>query len=223
MKLPYQIYKPAEIAMWTAMIASWLASFFFYRAFPAEVPIHWNMAGQPDDWSGPGFAAFFFPAVITGIYLLMTLLPLADPQKKRYMEFGRPYTILRLTLVLFMTMIYFVASSAGIGYRIDMNLIMPFAVGSLFIVIGNFMPKFKKNWFVGIRTPWTLSDERVWTKTHRVGGRLFIIGGLLLMLTAFLPLWLRAPALLAAVALVVLGTVGYSYFIWRKLKSEKAL
>lgn len=203
--------------MLAAIAATWIASWFFYSRFPAEVPIHWNMAGQPDDWSGPAFAAFFFPAVVTGIYLLMTLLPLADPQKDRYREFGRPYGILRLSIVGFMAAIYFVSSFAGIGYDVRIDLVVPLGVGLLFVVLGNFLPKFKKNWFVGIRTPWTLSDERVWTKTHRVAGRLFIVGGLLMAVAGLTPPAWSSVLLLATVTLVVVGTVGYSYWAWRSL------
>ncbi|MBU1915504.1 SdpI family protein [Patescibacteria group bacterium] len=221
MKLPYQINRPVEAVMLAMLTACCLASYFFYQRFPAKVPIHWNMAGQPDDWSGPGFAAFFFPALIIGMYLLLTLLPLADPYKDRYKEFGRPYGILRLALITFMTALYFISSLAGLGYEINISLIVPLGVGLLFIVLGNFLPKFKKNWFVGIRTPWTLSDERVWTKTHRLAGKLFILGGLLMLISGFTPPGWNVALLLITVCLIVIGTIGYSYWLWRRLREEK--
>jgi len=221
MKLPYRIYRPTEAAMLAALAGNWIASYFFYRGFPAEVPIHWNAAGEVDGWGGPAFAAFFFPAIIMAMYLLMTLIPLIDPQKDRYKEFGRPYTILRLALVLYMTLVYFIASFSALGFDINISQIIPVGIGLLFMVIGNLMPKFKKNWFVGIRTPWTLSDERVWTKTHRVGGKLFLLGGLLIMTTALLPADWNVYVLLITVGIIVIGTVGYSYWIWRKLGQEE--
>ncbi len=202
------------------MLVSASVSFFFFQNFPAEVPIHWNAAGQPDNWGSAAFAAFFFPAMIAGIYLLMTFLPLADPHKDRYKEFGRPYGILRLSLMLFMTLIYFVSSLAGMGYDINIGMIIPAGVGFLFIVIGNFLPKFKKNWFVGIRTPWTLSNERVWTKTHRVGGRLFILGGVLMLFSGFVPPPMNLYLFLITVGIIIIGTIGYSYWLWRDLREK---
>jgi uncharacterized membrane protein len=201
--------------MWIILIGCLSAGYFFYQRFPSRVPIHWNAAGQVDDWSGPAFAAFFFPALIIGIYLLLTLLPLADPHKNRYIEFGRPYNILRLTLVTFMTALYFISSFAALGCKINMSFVMPLVIAILFIVLGNFLPKFKKNWFVGIRTPWTLSNEHIWTKTHRAAGKLFILGGILMIVAAFTPPAWNIILLLITVGLIVIGTIGYSYWLWR--------
>ena len=179
MKLPYRINKRFEAIIWAMLGINVAASFWFYARFPARVPTHWNAAGVADGFSGPAFAAFFFPAMIIALYLLLVFLPAADPQKKRYEEFSRPYQAIRFSIVAYMTMLYFVASLIGLGYGISIHKVMVLSIGLLFIVLGNFMPKFKKNWFVGIRTPWTLSNEDIWNKTHRVGGKMFTLGGLL--------------------------------------------
>ncbi|MFH1047483.1 MAG: SdpI family protein [Patescibacteria group bacterium] len=218
MSLPYKIHRPTEAVMLALLASNCIASYFFYQGFPERVPTHWNFAGEIDGWSGPGFAAFFFPAMIIGLYLLLTFIPLADPNRNRYEEFGRPYGVLRLSFVLFMSLIYFIISFAGLGFDVNVGLIIPFGVGILFVILGNFMPKFKKNWFVGIRTPWTMADERVWTQTHRMGGRLFVIGGVLMMLSAVTPPIVNLILLIAVVGLLTFGTIGYSYWIWRKLQ-----
>lgn len=217
MKLPYKVNWTYEIIAIVLMAIAGIASFYFYANFPATVATHWNIAGEPDAWSGKIFAAFFFPIVIVGLYLLLLFLPLIDPLKKRYHEFSKVYQVVRLSLVVFMVALYFITSLIGLGFNISVNKVMPIGVGLLFITFGNFMPKIKKNWFVGIRTPWTLSNEEVWNKTHRVGGKVFVVGGVLMWLALILPptyfIWLFA----FIITLILVGTVGYSWWIWKKL------
>jgi uncharacterized membrane protein len=215
MRLPYSINKRFESVIWLTMAASAAASVWFYRNFPDRVPTHWNAAGEVDGWSSPEFAAFFFPAIIIALYLLLVFLPAADPQKKRYKEFSRPYQVIRFAIVAYMTMLYFVTSLIGIGHNISVPKVMALSIGLLFVILGNFMPKFKKNWFVGIRTPWTLSDEDVWNRTHRVAGKLWSMGGILIMLTAFLPAHWSFTALMIIIFAVVIATVCYSWWLWR--------
>ncbi len=215
MRLPYRINRRFESVIWAMLAVNAAVSFWFYSRFPSRVPTHWNAAGEIDGWSTPGFAAFFFPAMIIALYLLLVFLPAADPQKKRYEEFSRPYQVIRFAIVAYMTMLYFVTSLIGLGYDISVPKVMALSIGLLFIVLGNFMPKFRKNWFVGIRTPWTLSNEDVWNMTHRVGGKLFTIGGLLVMLTVFLRAEWSFIAMMIVVFAVTIGTVGYSWWLWR--------
>jgi len=215
MKLPYRINRRFESVIWLMLAASAAASVWFYANFPERVPTHWNAAGEIDGWSSAGFAAFFFPALITAMYLLLVFLPAADPQKKRYEEFSRPYQAIRFALVAYLTMLYFVTSFIGLGYQISVPKVMALSIGRLLIVLGNFMPKFRKNWFVGIRTPWTLSDEDIWNRTHRVGGKLFTLGGILVMLTALMAAEWSFASLMIIIFSVTVATVGYSWWLWR--------
>lgn len=220
MKLPYRLNWKLEAPAILIMLVAVCSSYYFYLHFPDHVPTHWNFAGEVDGWSGRGFAAFFFPLLIAGIYALMLLLPLVDPLRSRYQEFSRGYQVIRVSLVIFMTVIYFITSLVGLGYQISINKVMPVGVGLLFIILGNFLPKIKKNWFVGIRTPWTLSNEEVWNKTHRLGGKIFIIAGLLFMSALWLSeryyLWVFAIIMIGIVA----GSFGYSWWLWKKLKNS---
>lgn len=219
MKLPYKTNKSHEAIIILLLIASAVASYFFYQRFPEQVATHWNYEGEVDGYSSRAFAAFFFPCLAIGIYLLMTFLPLVDPRKERYADFSKAYNVLRLSLTILMIALYGIISLNGLGYKVPVGLIMPIGIGLLFIIIGNFLPKVKRNWFVGIRTPWTLSSEDVWNKTHRVSGKLFVIGGILMMLMVFVnsaPWWWAVFA--SIMGIMILGTVGYSWFIWRKLK-----
>jgi len=218
MKLPYHINTTTELGMILLLIANVVASFYFYAHFPERVPIHWNIEGQPDNWGSPLFAAFFFPILIIVIYLLITFLPLADPKKEKYQQFNKAYTVIRTVIVLMMTYFYFTASLNGIGYNIPIDKATPLGVGLLFIVLGNFLPKIKQNWFVGIRTPWTLSNHEVWQKTHRVGGKLFILAGILMVAGIFLPSSWWLPIFIAVMVMIILGTIGYSWWLWKQSK-----
>lgn len=194
-----------------------ISSFYFYQNFPEQVPIHWNAKGEVDNYAGKTFGAFLFPGIIIFLYLLFLVLPNLDPRKEHYQKFSNVYHYFKTGLILFMAAIYFVTSLSALGYPMNIKLIVPLGVGLLFILIGALLPKIKSNWFFGIRTPWTLSSEKVWQKTHEVGGKIFILGGLALMVLGWLPSNYVMPVLIINVGLMVLGTVGYSYWVYRKV------
>lgn len=196
-----------------------IASFYFYTHFPGRVPIHWNFQGQVDNYGSPFFAAFFFPALLIFLYILFLFLPYADPKKDRYQEFSGVYHIFKGIIIFFMAAIYFIASLNGIGYNLPIGLFVPSLIGIMFIIMGALMPRIKPNWFMGIRTPWTMSSEEVWNKTHQFGGKVFIVGGILFALIPFFPASFRAPALIAFIITILFGTIGYSYYAYRKEKN----
>ena len=220
MPLPYKINKKMEALNIVLLIAMAILSFYFYRRFPAQVATHFDVSGQPDGYSGKTFAAFFFPLVFVGIYLLMLLLPFADPQRKRYQEFGQVYQLVRLSINVFFFGVYLLVGLNGIGYAVPIGLIMPAGVGLLFIILGNVLPKVKRNWFVGIRTPWTLSSETVWYQTHRLSGKLFVASGLLLILSIWLPKNWQMPLLFTIIAAILILTTGYSWWLWRQAEKK---
>ncbi len=211
----------SEISPVVLILASLVASFYFYAHFPPIVVTHWNFAGQPDGWSSAGFAAFFLPILLVGMYLLFLAIPYLDPKKDRYEQFRKPYHIFKAIIIAVMVIIYFIASLNGIGYPLNVSLWVPFIIGLLFVVMGNYMGKIKPNWFMGIRTPWTLSSEEVWNKTHRLGGKLFIIGGLFMLAQGFLPDSWRLPVLIFIILLLTVGTFGYSYLAYLKENKGK--
>jgi uncharacterized membrane protein len=110
--------------------------------------------------------------------------------------------------------IYFIISLNALGHNIPIEILVPGLIGLLLIVIGNYMGEIKSNWFVGIRTPWTLSNERVWNKTHHFGGRVFVLAGLLIMLSPLLPIKFRVPTFIVTIVIILLGTIVYSYIAY---------
>ncbi|MFA6409981.1 MAG: SdpI family protein [Candidatus Buchananbacteria bacterium] len=217
---PLKISLKSEAIPAILILLSIAASFYFYANFPQTVATHWNYRGEIDGWSSKAFAAFFFPALSIGIYLLFLALPYFDPKKDRYAEFAKPYHIFKNLFVIFMTAIYFLVGFAGLGYNISIDVVVPASVGALFIIMGNYLGKIKSNWFMGIRTPWTLSNEIVWDKTNRLGGKLFILTGILMLLGVFLPNEIFWLLFIITMVIVVIVPIVYSFLLFKKLEKK---
>jgi uncharacterized membrane protein len=212
-----------EILPLAIMLFSIITSIYFYFNFPARIPIHWNFAGQPDGYGSGQNQAIFFPLLIIGMYFLFLFLPYLDPKRARYEQFGKTYHIFRAAILLVLAFIYFITGLSALGYNIRIDFWIPFLIGVLFMVLGNYMGKLKPNWFMGIRTPWTLSSEEVWNKTHRFGGKMFMVGGALIMIEGLLPASWRLPIFIAALTIILFGTVVYSYIVYLAEKKKNKI
>lgn len=210
-----------ELPSIVLVLASWALGWYFFNHFPATVVSHWNFAGVPDGWSKGTTNALAIPGVLTGMYLLFLFLPMVDPKKERYEEFGKTYNIFKTLLLFVMLLVYLSSGLFNLGYNIPIQYVVPTLIGLLMMVLGNYMGKIKPNWFMGIRTPWTMSSENVWVKTHRMGGYAFILFGLLIIITPFLPKMLGLFAFALGVAIAVFGTFGYSYWVYRQESNSK--
>lgn len=212
-----------ELSSLLIVIASWLLGWYFYNHFPAQVVTHWNFYGNPDSWGKGTTNALVIPSIITGMYLLFLALPFLDPKKERYQEFAKVYTIFKNLLMLVMLIVFLASGLYNLGFNIQIQYVVPSTIGLLMIVIGNYMGKIKPNWFMGIRTPWTLSSETVWQKTHRMGGYAFILFGFLIIISPLLPAALGLMAFILGILIVVIGTFGYSYWVYREEKKHTVL
>jgi len=185
---------------------------------PEKIPVHWNFKGEIDRWGNASSHVLMINLILIGLYLLFIFLPLIDPNKKRYEQFKKVYHIFKNIFLLFLAGIFFLTNLNALGYDLNINIYIPLAVGVLFMIIGNYMAKIKMNWFMGIKTPWTLSSEKVWNKTHRLGGKLFMLSGILIALTGFLPTNYRLPIFILAIIIILVGTIAGSYFIYKRHK-----
>ncbi len=204
---------------WLGLIAIVAAGGFSLWAFPqlpAEVPTHWNVRGEPDDYSSRLFASLLFPGIMLGLWALAQVLPSIDPKRRNYASFMDTYWLFVNGTLLFLTAVHVVMLGAALGWNIDIPRVIPVGIGLLLVVIGNYLSRVQPNWFVGIRTPWTLSSEAVWRRTHRTGGWVFVIGGLMMIGLAFLPKVTTVPLLAAIVLLVAAVPIVQSYLLWRK-------
>jgi uncharacterized membrane protein len=191
-----------------AGVAVWL-----YPRLPAQVPVQWNPHGQIDRYGPRGWVAAMPALLIAGIAVLTVLLPAISPRRFEIAPFARVYGLLMLVIQGMFLVIGLSVLLVGAGYPLPVPAIAMLAIGALFMVLGNYMGKLRKNFFVGIRTPWTLSSDAVWERTHRMGGWLFMLGGLVAIVAtlAGAPWWIGLSALIAAALL----PVAYSFWIYR--------
>jgi uncharacterized membrane protein len=210
-----------EITIWIIIILTFGLAFYFYHLFPAFVPTHWDMMGNINGYSSARFAAFFLPCFSLGLYLLLTFIPLIDPERKRYRQFAESYSAIKLTIIGFLTTVYVLIGFNGMGYHVQFELIIPIMVGGLFIIIGRYLRDIKHNWFVGIRTPWTLSSEEVWNKTHKLASQLFVVGGVVMIILALIPAYEKFVSYLVLIALMVIIPIIHSYFLYQASLRKK--
>lgn len=135
-------------------------------------------------------------------------------------QFIKTYNIFRNLILLVLVAIYFIASFDALGYNIPTQYFVPFIIGLLFIALGNYMGKLKRNWFIGVRTPWTISSEEVWNKTNRFAGYLFMLAGLVMIAIPFLPSALGVWFFGGMMVVLVFGTFVYSYVLYVKEKTN---
>ena len=191
-------------------------SVWAYPSLPERVATHWGIGGQADGWSHKTVLVMVFPAVMLGLGLLLTFLPKIDPRQKEVAAHAPTYSLLINVIMVFMAGIQVMLVGVNLGWPIDIPMLIPVGVGLLLMVIGNLMPRMRPNWFMGIRTPWTLASEVVWRKTHRLGGYCFMAMGILMVAMGFVATPERFPYLLGIVISLALVPVAYSYFAWRR-------
>lgn len=181
-----------------------------------QVPIHWGVDGQPNGWASKPVALLGLPAMTVGIGLLLAVAPRFDPRYGNVRRSATAYWAIAFGGLALMGVIHVAAVLAATGRTVNIGLVVSLGVGALFVVVGNFLGKTRSSWIFGIRTPWTLSSERSWTKTHRLGGYLFTVLGLAVIVVAVLaPGGPDAFMLLGGMVVVVPLLFVYSYLVWR--------
>jgi uncharacterized membrane protein len=202
-----------EWPSWILLAAVWGYSLWALPRLPARVPVHWGLDGQPNGWTSPLGAAILLPALLTVVYGL-SLLFLNGPFDFRAARSMDPALArrVRLLLVLFLGGLQgLVLGGALRGSLGDTAILALMAL--FFVFLGNLLPRLEPNALVGIRVPPTLEDRDIWKRTHRVGGRVFMAGGLLQLAACLLPGPLAGPVVIALVGVMVLVPVVYAYRI----------
>lgn len=190
---------------------------YLYPSAPDLMPSHWNVHGQVDGYSSKAVGLFLMPVISLVMFLLFLLLPKIDPLKENIKKFREYFDRFILLLILFLFYMYILTILWTAGQRFDMGQFMAPMMGVLFFYAGILMEKAKRNWFIGIRTPWTLSSDKVWDKTHKLGSKLFKISGICAILGFFLPKFVFS-LIFFPVIISALYTFLYSYLVYRKEK-----
>lgn len=207
-----------DLFLWLIMAGLFISSIALYPSLPEQIPIHWNIQGEVDGYGSKFSGAFFLPFLTLGLYVLLVLLPKIDPRQENYAKFAGAYEVFKWMMILFMAVIHGVVLASSLGYAFDVTFVIKIAVGLMIMLLGNYLGKMRHNYFIGIRTPWTLANEEVWNKTHRFAGPLWVLSGLCFIIAAFFnhPAAFWLPMSLLMVASFV--SVGYSYWVFRQLQ-----
>lgn len=188
-----------------------VAGVVLWNQLPEQVPIHWNANGEIDGWSSKIFFVFGMPAIMLAFQWLCTLGTGADPKKANH-----PEKILQLVLWIIPvlnTVLSVITYAVALGEEVRMEVVMPVLIGLILAIVGNYLPKCKQNYTIGIKIPWTLNSEENWNKTHRFAGWLWTVCGIVIMLTGFFGgFWI----FFGVVLVMVVSPCIYSYILHRK-------
>jgi uncharacterized membrane protein len=197
------------------MIAlSFVIGAYFYPLMPEMMASHWGENGNVNGYMPRFWGIFMLPIIIAALTSLLVTIPRIDPLRKNILKFKGYYYAFIFMLTAFMTYIYVITLAWNLGYIFDFTILMIPAFSALFYAVGIMMGKAKRNWFIGIRTPWTLSSDRVWDRTHALGSKLFkasaIIALLGLVFRQHMIFFMIVPLLLSSAIAIVFSYVEYS-------------
>lgn len=188
-----------------------------YNKLPDRVPIHWNINGEANGYGPKYVMAILIPGLMILTWVGMRFLPKIDPKKENYKKFESSYSVIISLFITYFFIMYVITTAITFGYNIPVDKVVCGMMGILFLVMGNYLPKSKSNFFYGIKTPWTLSSEVSWNKTHRLGGKLFVLAGLLVILGAiFLKGQLLLVVVIASTSTAGIVPIVASYFYSKK-------
>ena len=210
-----------ELIFLPMLLAPIIYIIYVWPLLPDQIAIHFDLHGTPNGW-GSRWTIFIMPVLTIGIYGLILFLPQIDPKRMNNPEFSSLFYKIRLTVVLFMSVMAVFATQAAIDGSMSTGLshYIPVGVFLLLALLGNFMINIKPNWFIGIRTPWTLSSDNVWRRTHQLFGRVWFYGGLLCAAISFFAPeeWTVALILIFALGSAI-AAFGYSFWLYKKEKA----
>jgi uncharacterized membrane protein len=217
-----------DLVIFSAMVigAMTLLGIWAWLRLPADaqIPVHWGLDGQPNGYAPKTVGLFLLPLITLGIAAVFWAIPVIEPRRANIEKSGKAYAAIWVGVVLLMAAVDVATTAAALGATFDISLVVLVATGLLFIVIGNYLPKVRPNYMVGIRTPWTLTSDLSWDRTHRIGGRLFVLEGVV-----FIILGLVRPAsgtligvLVGGIVIMLVVLFGYSYRVWKTDPARRA-
>ncbi len=182
----------------------------------ARIPIHWGMNGKPNGYGSRNFL-FFAPAMMLSVTVLLAAIPAIEPRKSHLLNSSKAFKIMWGVVLTFLLVLHVTMTWAALGHAVAMSLVITTGLGILLIVLGNYMGKVRSNFMFGVRTPWTLSSELSWSKTHRLAGWLFVIFGAAVLACGWVFSDLRWLTwfLLIGIPLLVVSLSAYSYLVWK--------
>lgn len=191
-----------------------LAGVILYNKLPDQIAIHWGANGEANGWAGKFVGIIVLPGILVLVNLIVPLLLKTDPKYSNIS--GKTKKLIQWIIPVIAIFASSVTLAEGLGVKTNTSLLGELLIGVIFTIIGNYLPKMSQSYTVGIKLPWTLADEENWDKTHRFAGRLWVVCGVLMIISAFLPV--RMPATIVLAAVMVLVPTVYSYMLYMKNK-----
>lgn len=208
-----------DLILLIIIVSFFAIGIYLYPSLPERMASHWNLKGQVDGYMSKFWGVFFLPFIAAGLSMIFIVIPRIDPLKSNIEKFRRYYDSYVLLFQAFLFYLYMLTILWNLGVAFSLIQLLTPAIGVVFYYSGILMEKVKKNWFIGIRTPWTLSSDVVWDKTHKLGGKLFKIAGIITLLGILFEniaiLVILAPVLVVAVYLIF-----YSYLEYKKIENR---
>lgn len=201
------------------MILTLIISLLLYPKLPDKMPSHWNIKGEVDAYSSKLSGVLNINLMNIGFYFLFLIIPSIDPKKQNYENFRPAYNVIRYTFHLLFVALQYIILLSSLGYKLNVGTIVTLSVGIMLILLGNQMGRIKHNYFVGIRTPWTLADETVWVKTHRFSAPLWVVGGFIVGILAFFNGTVAFIGLLIVIFTISIIPIIYSYLCFKNIKN----
>jgi len=209
--------KSINITIIVLVVAVFVIGAILYQFMPGKFASHWNSAGEVDGYMGKFWGVFMMPFIMLGLFLLYLLIPKIDPLKTNINLFRKYYNAFWIFLFIFLSYVFCLTLAWNFGYRFNFTVAMVPAMSILLFFIGSLLGKLKRNWFIGIRTPWTLSSDVVWEKTHKLGGKLFKISAVISLLGllfkgSIMIIFMIFPVIVFSIYIII-----FSYLEYKKL------
>ncbi len=209
--------RKSRVIVLLIILISFAVGIYLYPLLPEVMASHWSIQGQVNGYMSKFWGVFLMPFILLGMFLLFVVIPKIDPLKDNIEKFRNYYETFIAAITFFLFYIYILTLLWNLGVKFDMNRFLIPGLGILFYYVGILVENAKRNWFIGIRTPWTLSSDVVWEKTHKIGGKLFKAAGIIALLGIFISEYtfflIMIPVLSFSFYVIV-----YSYFEYQKEK-----
>jgi uncharacterized membrane protein len=210
---------------WLIIIIILIPYFFvayFWDKFPDQIATHFDMDGNPNDYSSKVVGLFLLPGINILMYFFFIILPIIDPSRKNYGLFLDKFKIIRTLFHALFSFVTMLSIFYSLGYQFNFSFVTLYGLLVFFLVMGNYMGNVRHNYFIGVRTPWTLSNETVWVKTHRFTAKLWVGGSLITMaVLPFLPKDITGKVFMVFIVIVSALPIIYSYLEFKKTKKDE--
>ena len=209
-----------ELMLLCLILVGFVFGLAIYNKLPDEVAVHWNAQGIPDGYAHKALLVFLMPALGVVFWWLMRIIPNIEPLRANIKSFVESFNLFIVAMVAFLLYIEVASVAYNLGFSMDLSKVVLLGIAIIIYLAGVLTEKSKRNYFIGIRTPWTLSSDKVWNKTNKLGGRLFRLAALLILASTLLPGEWAFIITITLVLGVAFFTIFYSYFLYAKTKGK---